>query len=73
MHEPVNGGSGTVYGMTRSDHVPTTVNNHHVVMQQRLNQRFTTNVSSQSESNLPNLHNYSPNNFRQYNRLGKIV
>lgn len=72
VHEPpANGG---VYGMTRSDHAPVaSVNNHHAVMQQRLNQRFPTNVSSQSESNLPNLHNYSPNNFRQYNRLGELI
>lgn len=71
VHEPAN---GAVYTMSRSDHVPAAppINNHHV-MQQRLNQRFSTNVTSQSESNLPNLHNYSPNNFRQYNRLGECA
>ncbi|XP_018563798.1 rho GTPase-activating protein 26 isoform X2 [Anoplophora glabripennis] len=57
--EPANGG----YPMSRSDHVP-----NRPPSQQRL-KHYAPSVTSQSETNLPNLRSYSPNSFRNYSRL----
>ncbi|KAJ8940220.1 hypothetical protein NQ314_010782 [Rhamnusium bicolor] len=61
VHDPANGG----YAMSRSEHV----SNRPPANQQRF-KHFVPNVTSQSETNLPNLQSYSPTNFRvSYNRL----
>lgn len=58
VHESSNGG---IYDMSRSEHIsPRQPPN-----QQRFKQLIPT-VVSQSETNLPTLHNYSPPNFRPY-------
>lgn len=60
VHEPANGG----YAMSRSDHI-----SNRPPSQQRL-KNYAASVTSQSETNLPNLRSYSPTSFRTYNRLG---
>lgn len=60
LHEPTNG----IYGITRSDHVT-----NRPLAQQRF-KHINQNTNSQSETNLPNLQNYSPTNLRTYSRLG---
>lgn len=65
VHEPSNG--GTTYPMSRSDHVSPS---GQLLPQHRLIQRYSnTGISSQSESNIPNLRSFSPTNFKTYNRL----
>ncbi|KAJ8982990.1 hypothetical protein NQ317_001431 [Molorchus minor] len=60
VHEPTNGG----YPMSRSEHIP----NRQPTTQQRL-KHFMPTVTSQSETNLPNLRSCSPNSARTYSRL----
>ncbi|KAJ8922523.1 hypothetical protein NQ315_007553 [Exocentrus adspersus] len=60
VHDPANG----IYAMSRSEHV----SNRPPTAQQRL-KHYVPSVTSQSETNLPNLRSYSPTNFRAYNRL----
>ncbi|XP_031340097.1 rho GTPase-activating protein 26 isoform X3 [Photinus pyralis] len=63
VHEPTNG--GTSYSMTRSDHTSPGTGQH--LPQHRLIQRYATaGVSSQSESNIPNLRSFSPTSFKLY-------
>lgn len=62
LHEPNNG----IYGMVHGDHV----SNRQVSAQQRF-KHINQNANSQSDTNLPNIQNYSPTNLKTYNRLGK--
>lgn len=62
LHEPAGG----IYGMSHSEHI----SNRQPVAQQRF-KHINQNANSQSDTNLPNLQNYSPTNLKAYNRLGK--
>ncbi|KAK5644251.1 hypothetical protein RI129_008096 [Pyrocoelia pectoralis] len=63
VHEPPNG--STSYPMSRSDHTSPGGGQH--LPQHRLIQRYTAaGVSSQSESNIPNLRSFSPTSFKPY-------
>lgn len=65
VHDPSNGG---LYTMARSDHMSPTNGREYSL--QRHWQRFNyTNLSSQSETNIPNLNNCSPPSFRYHGRL----
>lgn len=56
---------GSLYNMTRSEHIPPN-NGSHYPQNFRLMQRLNnTAISSQSETNIPNLNNYSPT-FKPY-------
>ncbi|RZC37155.1 rho GTPase-activating protein 26, partial [Asbolus verrucosus] len=64
VHEPTNG--GYPHGMSRSEHLNP---NCQPIMHQKSIQRFMPTVSSQSESNIPNLPSHSPTYFRPFNRI----
>lgn len=65
VHEPTNGGYPHV--MSRSEIGP----NCQAMMHQKAMQRFIPTVSSQSESNIPNLPSHSPTYIRPFNRISK--
>lgn len=62
LHETTSG----IYGMTHSEHI----SNRQPTAQQRF-KHINQNANSQSDTNLPNLQNYSPTNIKAYSRLGK--
>lgn len=66
VHDPPNGSA--VYAMTRSEHLPP--NGSHYAPNRVLQRFNNTTMSSQSETNIPNLNNYSPPNFKLYSKLG---
>ncbi|XP_044748159.1 rho GTPase-activating protein 26 isoform X2 [Coccinella septempunctata] len=68
VHESPN--NGIPNHIPRNDHV---VSNNHTASNDRLHRyknMVVSSVSSQSESNIPNLPSYSPTNLRSYSRLG---
>ncbi|VEN48450.1 unnamed protein product [Callosobruchus maculatus] len=62
VHDSSNGS----YVMTRSEHIPSS---RQPQMGQQRFKPYIPAVTSQSESNLPNLHTYSPTGLRTHNRL----
>jgi hypothetical protein len=66
VHESANG--AYPHAMTRSEHLGP---NFQQKIPQKSMQRFIPTVSSQSESNIPNLPSHSPTYFRPFNRISK--
>ncbi|XP_068906745.1 rho GTPase-activating protein 26 isoform X6 [Tenebrio molitor] len=64
VHESANG--AYPHAMTRSEHLGP---NFQQKIPQKSMQRFIPTVSSQSESNIPNLPSHSPTYFRPFNRI----
>ncbi|XP_064214899.1 rho GTPase-activating protein 26 isoform X2 [Tribolium castaneum] len=64
VHEGTNGGYHPQ--MSRSEHIGP---NCQPILHQKSMQRFIPTVSSQSESNIPNLPSHSPTYFRPFNRI----
>lgn len=66
VHEPANG--SYAHSMSRSEHLNT---NCQPMIHQKSVQRFMPTVSSQSESNIPNLPSHSPTYYRPSSRISK--
>lgn len=72
VHESPN--NGIPNNIPRNDHMAPI--NNHAASNDRLHRykhMVVSSVSSQSESNIPNLPSFSPTNLRSYSRLGEAI